>query len=94
MASYKLLKEEGTLSLPTCSLRIDGGHVCDVESAHHKINPPSPRMKSNGVNAPSSPRLVSLDVFRGLTVVVNPLRLPCSATFYVLVVNYQNMMNC
>ncbi|KAL8534965.1 hypothetical protein ACS0TY_010838 [Phlomoides rotata] len=70
MASYKLLKEEGTLSLPTCSLRIDGAHVCDVDSALHKINPPSPRMKSNGVNAPSSPRLVSLDVFRGLTVVL------------------------
>lgn len=85
MASYKLIidgGEEGTLDLraKNCALRIDGG---DVESANLKSNTSSPRLRPLGFNGgggggnastkstPPSGRLVSLDIFRGLTVVVN-----------------------
>lgn len=84
MASYKLIRDcgdEGALDLraKNCALRIDsGGHGGDVESAYLKSNTPSPRLRppvlGGGGNAkctPPSGRLVSLDVFRGLTVVVN-----------------------
>lgn len=92
MASYQLIKQagdEGTLDLhrKNCALPVDGGHGGDVESAFQKINPSSPRLRSGfstGVNAPSkgtptSARLVSLDVFRGLTVVVTLCRIPSFA---------------
>ncbi|KAG6426666.1 hypothetical protein SASPL_110893 [Salvia splendens] len=81
MASYKLIRDggdEGTLDLraKNCALRIDNGG--DVESAYLKTNTPSSRLRppvlpGSGGNAkctPPSGRLVSLDVFRGLTVVL------------------------
>ncbi|PIN01550.1 Heparan-alpha-glucosaminide N-acetyltransferase [Handroanthus impetiginosus] len=79
MVSYQLIKEagdEGTLDSPgkNCVLPIDGGSGGDVESALQKMNQSSPRMISgsnngdNAVSRNSSARLVSLDVFRGLTV--------------------------
>lgn len=83
MASYKLIRDggdEGTLDLraKNCALRIDGG---DVESAYLKSNTSSPRLRPLGFNnggggnssskcIPPSGRLVSLDIFRGLTVVL------------------------
>lgn len=81
MASYQLIKEggeEGTFNLhgKSCVMRIDCGHGGDVESAFPKHNPSSHYSKSGlsaGTSTPSPPsaRLVSLDVFRGLTVVVS-----------------------
>ncbi|KAL0420479.1 UNVERIFIED_CONTAM: Heparan-alpha-glucosaminide N-acetyltransferase [Sesamum latifolium] len=81
MASYQLIKEageDGTLDLQRkdCTLHVEGCHG-DIESAFQKINPTSPPLRSGsdiGANAASrgtsaSARLVSLDVFRGLTVV-------------------------
>lgn len=81
MASYKLIRdggEEGTLDLraKNCALRIDGG---DVESAYLKSNTSCPWLRPLGFNSgggnastksPPSGRLVSLDIFRGLTVVL------------------------
>ncbi|KAL3835763.1 hypothetical protein ACJIZ3_010499 [Penstemon smallii] len=60
----------------TCTLRIEGGRgTVDVESALQKLNSLSPRSKSGFKDSAttasassSSARLVSLDVFRGLTV--------------------------
>ncbi|KAK4413616.1 Heparan-alpha-glucosaminide N-acetyltransferase [Sesamum alatum] len=82
MASYQLIKEAGedvTLDLQRkdCTLYVEGCNG-DVESALQKINPSSPGLRSGsdtGANAASrgtssSARLVSLDVFRGLTVVL------------------------
>ncbi|KAL0363828.1 UNVERIFIED_CONTAM: Heparan-alpha-glucosaminide N-acetyltransferase [Sesamum angustifolium] len=81
MASYQLIKEsdeDGALDLERkdCTLHVEGYNV-DVESAFQKINPSSPPLRSGsdtGANAASRgtstpARLVSLDVFRGLTVV-------------------------
>ncbi|KAH6815317.1 heparan-alpha-glucosaminide N-acetyltransferase-like protein [Perilla frutescens var. frutescens] len=76
--------DEVTLDLRSknCALRIDGGGHGggggDVETAYLKSNTPSPRLRQSnfgGGNASSkctlpSGRLVSLDVFRGLTVVL------------------------
>ncbi|KAK4395702.1 Heparan-alpha-glucosaminide N-acetyltransferase [Sesamum angolense] len=82
MASYQLIKEsdeDGALDLERkdCTLHVEGYNV-DVESAFQKINPSSPPLQSGsdtGANAASRgtstpARLVSLDVFRGLTVVL------------------------
>ncbi|KAL0286065.1 UNVERIFIED_CONTAM: Heparan-alpha-glucosaminide N-acetyltransferase [Sesamum radiatum] len=82
MASYQLIKEtgeDGTLDLQRkdCTLHVEGCNG-DIESAFQKINPTSPPLRSRsdiGANAASrgtsaSARLVSLDVFRGLTVVL------------------------
>ncbi|KAK4395709.1 Heparan-alpha-glucosaminide N-acetyltransferase [Sesamum angolense] len=79
MASYQLIKEageDGTLDLQRkdCTLHVEGCNG-DVESALQKIYPSSPLSRSgsdtgaNGATSPSG-RLVSLDVFRGLTVVL------------------------
>ncbi|KAK6160515.1 hypothetical protein DH2020_003896 [Rehmannia glutinosa] len=80
MASYQLIKEEGDerLTSKSYSVRIDGGRGGDVESALQKMNPSSPRLRLGSntcTNSPSgctssSPRLVSLDIFRGLTVLL------------------------
>ncbi|KAL0363823.1 UNVERIFIED_CONTAM: Heparan-alpha-glucosaminide N-acetyltransferase [Sesamum angustifolium] len=83
MASYQLIKEareDGTLDLQRkdCTLQVESCNG-DVESALQKIYPSSPPPRSgsdNGANGASrgatspSGRLVSLDVFRGLTVVL------------------------
>lgn len=80
MASYKLISDDGASDLrlkACCALRIDSGGDGDddVESAYLKSNAHSPRLRPpilGGIAkcVPPSGRLVSLDVFRGLTVVV------------------------
>ncbi|KAL7094172.1 hypothetical protein ACP275_11G085200 [Erythranthe tilingii] len=78
MASYQLIKEGGGgLDMKgnnNCTVRIDD----DVESAFQRINQssssssssPSHRLRPKASSTQPSSRLVSLDVFRGLTVVL------------------------
>ncbi|KAL0386334.1 UNVERIFIED_CONTAM: Heparan-alpha-glucosaminide N-acetyltransferase [Sesamum radiatum] len=82
MASYQLIKEAGEdgaldLQRKDCTLHVEGCNGHDIESAFQKINPSSPLRSgsdtgANGASRGTSPsaRLVSLDVFRGLTVVL------------------------